>query len=289
LWNDDLHQTTSTASGLAAGAVRVYVTDNNQCTSTGFAFVTSSINPLQITLLDSSSVITSCPGNSDGSIYLNLQGEVPFAVNSPWMADSNFVRITNVSAGTYPLHISDNDGCDWDTVFIITAPDSLRAFTTSNPVSCPGCTDGSLVISSSGGSAPYTVSYHPAQGVLTGNTIHDLSAGIYTVCITDKEGCSSCVTDTVIENPQGIGSLTHNGLLTVYPNPFSSFIDVDVRGSEGGKITVSDIAGSVIKRQPVIHSNCRLDFTALGDGVYLLKYVNDKGVVTGIKKLIRLQ
>src|SRR5207253_11444060 len=71
----------------------------------------------------------------------------------------------------------------------ITQPAAITATTAITNVTCNGASSGSVVITTSGGVGPYTIS--PAQ---TG-----LSAGNYTFTVTDANNCSSTVPVTITQ------------------------------------------------------------------------------------------
>lgn len=59
----------------------------------------------------------------------------------------------------------------------------------ANPASCPTCADGSAYASMYNGMPPYTYSWSDGQ---TTQTAIGLAPGIYSVCMTDANGCTAC-------------------------------------------------------------------------------------------------
>lgn len=66
---------------------------------------------------------------------------------------------------------------------------------------CGTCADGTLGGWATGGTAPYSYSWSPSGQTTQSAT--GLLPGVYTVCITDANGCTSCATDSVIVGTAG--------------------------------------------------------------------------------------
>ena len=69
--------------------------------------------------------------------------------------------------------------------------------TSQSNVSCNGGSDGSIDLTVSGGSGSYTYSWDNGS---TSEDISSLSAGTYTVVVTDTWGCSETISATITEN-----------------------------------------------------------------------------------------
>ncbi|KIC89769.1 SprB repeat-containing protein, partial [Flavihumibacter solisilvae] len=80
----------------------------------------------------------------------------------------------------------------------ITEPPVLAATTVGNNVDCFGTATGSATVNVTGGTAPFTYNWNtlPAQ---TGVTATGLTAGTYTVTVTDAAGCITTTTVTITE------------------------------------------------------------------------------------------
>jgi len=95
---------------------------------------------------------------------------------------------SGLSAGTYTVTITDANGCTDTENVTITEPTVLNAtITAQTDASCPGSSDGSATVTASGGTSPYNYSWAPSGG--NNATATGLSAGTYTVTITDANGC----------------------------------------------------------------------------------------------------
>jgi gliding motility-associated-like protein len=183
-------QTTQNISSLGPGNYTVTVSDVNGCAGTLSATVTS---PSVLNL--SAPVITNvpCHGESTGQIAFTAAGGVaPYSWSWSGGLTGNG-SVTNVPAGSYTVTVTDMNGCTAGSSAVISEPmTSLNNISTVVQPAC-GQNNGSVSLSVTGGTLPYTFSWSP--NVSSGNTANNLSAGSYEVTITDGNGCSLVVTE----------------------------------------------------------------------------------------------
>jgi hypothetical protein len=106
---------------------------------------------------------------------------------------------TNLVAGTYTVIVTDNNG-DIVTAEAIVAATTVT-ITTGTPTttnSACGASTGSASVNPSNGTAPYTYAWSNGSTFQTNNNI---AAGLYSVTITDANGCTGSVTGIKINNP----------------------------------------------------------------------------------------
>src|SRR5574337_102716 len=89
--------------------------------------------------------------------------------------------------GTYCLAVTDNLGCTASDCGTIIVPAALNISMSSTSCSTNGGSDGTATVSVTGGTAPYTYAW--SNGGTT-TTIAGLSYGVYSVIVTDANGCS---------------------------------------------------------------------------------------------------
>jgi hypothetical protein len=192
LWSDG--QTSPTANNLVAGNYTLTVTDLNSCD------YTISITLNQPTLL-SNNVVSSnvlCNGSSDGIISVNVSGGVP-NYNTNWGGIAN---PNALSVGNYIITTTDSNGCVAVDSVEIMQPNLLSGsiLVTSNyngqDVSCNGGGDGSVMASIFGGIFPYNYLWSSGG---TASTEDSLSAGTYSLTITDSNNCVTTLNATLTE------------------------------------------------------------------------------------------
>ena len=96
-------------------------------------------------------------------------------------------------------------------------------------VLCNGASDGTATVSASGGTSPYT--YDIGSGAQASGSFTGLSAGSYTVTITDDNNCTTTVGVTINEPTALVGSL-------------DATTDVLCNGGADGTATVSASGGT---------------------------------------------
>ena len=113
--------------------------------------------------------------------------------------------ITNLSSGIYTVTITDANGCITIQNGTVSQPSaSLSASSSANQnVSCYGGVNGAITLNVSGGTSPY--SYNWSNGATTQN-ISSLTAGTYTVSITDANGCTANQSQAVTQPSGGLAA-----------------------------------------------------------------------------------
>ncbi|WP_185113254.1 beta strand repeat-containing protein, partial [Chryseobacterium sp. Hurlbut01] len=194
--------TTEDRTGLAAGTYTVTITDANGCTGTVNATVTQ-----PATSVSGTTVVTNaaCNGSSNGAINLTpTGGTAPYTFN--WGGGITTEDRTGLSAGTYTVTITDANGCTGTVNATVTQPaTSVSGTTVVTNVSCNGSSNGAINLTPTGGTAPYTFNW---GGGITTEDRTGLSAGTYTVTITDANGCTGTVNATVTQPATSVSGTT---------------------------------------------------------------------------------
>ncbi len=204
---DTSYSTTNSISGLQAGTYYVTVSDINGCSHVEQITIIETNPPINITLTP---VHVLCHGDSTGIIYSQVSGGTPPYIYQWLPIGGNSPNATNLPAGNYILSVVDAVGCPEVDSVTITEPATYVAVVLDSlqHVSCFGGTNGYIAITTFDGTPPYTYLWS------NGSTQQDLSnipAGTYTVTITDNNGCTITLTETVNEPPllAGIIMPTH--------------------------------------------------------------------------------
>lgn len=188
-WNDGV--ITQNRAGLAAGVYNLTVTDISSC-SVSSSIVVGEGSPIVITPVVTNAA---CFGSNNGTISLSVTGGVaPFSYN--WGGGVNSQNRTALSAGTYTVTVTDNVGCTQTSTSAITQNPNLNVISVITNVTCNGANNGAVTITPSGGTAPYTYNWN--GGATTQNRT-SLSAGNYSVTVTDNLGCSGSLSAIITE------------------------------------------------------------------------------------------
>ncbi len=182
LWSNG--ETTSTTNMLCEGINSVTITDTDGCTNSAeIDLIANEIFDIQTNIIADVTCTGACTGSASA---MPTGGAMPFTYT--WSNGAMTSTISNLCTGDYNVTITDADGCE-NTAQITINGSSVFMFTgiASTPVSCFGGDDGTATASATGGVPPYTYTW--SNGAMT-ETISNLTAGIYTLIITDASGCS---------------------------------------------------------------------------------------------------
>jgi hypothetical protein len=205
IWSNGAN--TSCVSGLNSGAYSVTVSDNGGCSSE----LNFNLSEPTAILISGTVTDVNCYGKGGGEIDLTVVGGTP-SYSYNWNAllynnngyQSTKEDLTNRKAGDYYITVTDNNGCWKTSYFEITHPDKLVATAIQNKVSCSGASDGSIDLSVSGGALNYTFDWSNGSQVEDPN---GLVVGVYTVTVTDANGCTVKRNRSVTEpNPITFGT-----------------------------------------------------------------------------------
>ncbi|MFK7905433.1 MAG: gliding motility-associated C-terminal domain-containing protein, partial [Chitinophagales bacterium] len=191
--NGNLVSEAENLSGVLAGNYAVQIIDDNGC-ETDLAF---EIPNIAAPILSEGTIDLSSCGNSDGGVLgVKVEGGTePYAFtwqdkNGEIFGDE--IDLTNVTAGTYTLIVTDFNNCDVSLGFNVSdvgAPSISGG--TPNQTVC-GSQDGEITgIEVSGGTGALAIRWTNLEGeVISENLeISDLSAGEYTFTVEDEGGC----------------------------------------------------------------------------------------------------
>lgn len=212
-WNTTPIQTNQTATGLTAGTYTVTLVDVNGCIGSTNATVTEPFGLISNTTQDN----VLCNGGSSGSAFVQVfGGTLPYSYL--WSPSGITTPTANgLSNGTHIVTITDGNGCVHSDTVIISQPSPLVLNLTGTNVSCFGGSDGTATADISGGISPYTFSWTSSS---TAQTATGLTAGSFSVTVTDDNGCT--ITDNI--------SITEPPVLTVSVNA----TNVTCFGSDNG-------------------------------------------------------
>src|SRR5688500_4772235 len=121
-------------------------------------------------------------------------------------ASSPTTTVTGVAAGssaTVRWTVTNGTCSAFDEVTVTNFQSPSSTITTQSNVSCNGGTDGSIDLTVTGGTTPYTYVW-TGTGVIAANQDQTgLAAGTYNVTVTDAEGCTTVESVTRAEGRRG--------------------------------------------------------------------------------------
>jgi len=207
---------TASVSGLAPGNYLVTVTQNGTgCKAIAFVSISQ---PAPLSAI-SSGIAPKCNGASNGAASVSVQGgTAPYTYN--WNGTPSGDATANISgltAGTYTVTVTDANNCTVSATVTLSNPTALSLITNGNPVSCFGGNNGSVTVIPAGGTAPYTYDWSNDGAENPDNdaaTITDLTAGTYTVTVSDANGCQ---TSTSVSIAQPASAVQVNITATTQP------------------------------------------------------------------------
>lgn len=256
--------TSQNLSGLSVGTYGVTVTDANGCTTTASASVTQ---PSALVLFASGSNVN-CGGGNDGSVNLSVSGGAgSYSYN--WSNGSQSQNLSNVIAGSYFVTVTDANGCTATAAGFVSEPDGLSLSTSASPSSCGTANDGSVDLSVSGGTVGYIYAW--SNGATT-EDLNGLAEGIYSITVTDANGCTA-TTSVAVE------------LLSTLSASVSSS-DVSCNGGNDGTLSVAASGG--VAPYTYLWSNGATDANVLGSvaGAYSVVVTDVNGCTATVSSSI---
>ncbi|MDI1315791.1 PKD domain-containing protein [Flavobacterium sp.] len=192
---------TQDIANLAPGVYIVSVTDANNCGPTTATFTITQPPLLVVSLVSQTNVL--CFGAATGEIFVNVVGgTVGSGYTFSWTGPNSFTssnqNLNAIVAGMYDLTVTDANGCQKNlSVTITQSTDIVIAYTTT-PITCYGADNASISVTLSGGNPPYQYQWSNLATTLNQT---NLSAGNYTITVTDAVGCPKVETINIPQAP----------------------------------------------------------------------------------------
>ncbi|KAF2339611.1 SprB repeat-containing protein, partial [Flavobacterium ginsenosidimutans] len=225
-WENGL--TEKDRTGLSAGNYTVIITMPNGCTETK-TYTVSQPNALTVTATQSD--VTGCHGGNNGSITATVaggSGNYTYQWNTiPVQTDP---ALTGLSAGTYTVTVTDANSCQTSKSFTIAEPSAISGTAVITNVSCNGGDNGAIDFTPTGGNGSYT--YNWGDGVTTQDRT-GLTAGTYSVTVTDSNNCNQTINNIVVGQPA----------VALTASPVAQ-TNIACRGGSTGSATVTAAGGA---------------------------------------------
>jgi gliding motility-associated-like protein len=181
-----------------AGNYTVTATDASSCNQTA-AFVINQPGGMSVQIQKTNVL---CFGASTGAITITTTGGSGPGYTYTWNPNvSNTNSATSLAANTYNVRITDQANCNLDTAIVINQPAApLANVVAATNVTCFGANDGTITITTTGGTTNYSYVWSP--NVSTTNAATGLGANNYSISVTDANGCSLVETAIITEPTQ---------------------------------------------------------------------------------------
>ncbi len=152
--------------------------------------------------------------------------------------------------------------------------------------------NGSAIVTSTSGGTPFPgmppyYQYDWSTGEM-GTSIAGLSAGSYTLLVTDSHGCTS-IQAFEVQLMVGTAELEGAAFL-LYPNPAADWLRVVLPAHTGKyQVELSDASGRVVRSQelPGGATDCQLDLRGLPGGTYQVSVLEEVKSGVWVGKLIK--
>ncbi|MCZ2140011.1 MAG: SprB repeat-containing protein, partial [Bacteroidia bacterium] len=191
-------QVSNIFSNLCTGVYTIVIKDGNNCTGSGTFSIATANGPNQIA---TNITNISCAGGNNGSIQVTINGgigPINYTLN-PGAINNNNGQFNNLPQGVYTVTAIDANGCSLSSIVTLTQPPALIITNiATTDVTCFNGNDGGTTVYANGGNGILTYNIQPLN--ITNNTgqFNNLNANIYTITITDANGCT--VTSTFVIN-----------------------------------------------------------------------------------------
>ncbi|MFH2142066.1 MAG: M43 family zinc metalloprotease [Bacteroidota bacterium] len=198
-------------SGIDAGNYTVIVTDANGC-SIVESIVVDAVQVFSIVSGSLSIIDASCYGENDGEIHIEFTGGIPYmsgffaySIHPPGSLLQENGDFTELVADDYIVMVSDINSCINSINLTVQQPDEINISNIiTSDVLCSGDNNGVIDISVTGGTQPYSFHWESTTGtgfIVDSEDQTGISAGTYTVSVTDNNNCPQDVETIIINEP----------------------------------------------------------------------------------------
>jgi hypothetical protein len=252
----------SSASGLCPGIYHLTVTDRLGCTLID-SFEVDTAKGLSLTF---ASFAASCFGQCDGEAAVSASGgKAPYQYL--WSSGSLASNATGLCAGSYTVTVTDANGCQLNGSTIVGEPTAIQASFATTPAQC-GFNDGKVKVTTSGGAGEYTYLWFNGT---TKDSLTGLTAGVYSLEITDTNGCSKVV-QVPVQNTNG-------------PKVNSILTQLSCAGSCDGSAEVMPASSHGPYRFNWTTGDTTSAVSGLCEGTYYVEVTDGKGCTT-VQKVV---
>lgn len=265
------------ATGFGVGTYTVTVVDGNGC---------SALQSFSIISTDNIAPSLACPGNIVicGVDQVDYPGPVAsdncsLAGNQPVLTGgqpSGSAFDEGVSTQTFQVtDASGNTGTCSFTVTVNPVPDVMIDAMEDET---GGSSNGSIKITSSGGTGPYIFSWNKNGAFFSNDEdLTGISAGVYTLVVIDAKGCTVALSPITIGNI--VGTIEPGTAVSIHllPNPAYTAFRVDMNGVQALVAQIMDPRGQLIQEIEPADLLTTVQVDQLPTGLYYLRILTEEG------------
>jgi gliding motility-associated-like protein len=227
-WNNGI--TSEDQAAIPAGFYSVLITDANGCSKTDSIVLTEPQFPITYSFTTSD---VTCRDGSNGIVNLTVTGGTPL-YSYAWTNASTNALNDSLTAGIYGFLVTDANGCTVTDSMTIFQPDALSINEVITPVTCYGLSDGTIDLTTLGGTAPYQFTWFNSTFALSAQTedLIDFPTDTYQVEIIDSNGCFYEYF-VILPEPDSLNITSTEVVVTCHGGTDGS-IDITVTGGNPG-------------------------------------------------------
>ncbi|MFM2386555.1 MAG: hypothetical protein RL660_1312, partial [Bacteroidota bacterium] len=254
--NNGTSQLSTSFLSLASGSYTVVATDSNGCTNSSTLLIS---NPPLLEIASLTHISPTCNPNFDGVLSATAiggTGAIQFQLNGGTAQSSG--NFSGLTSGTYTIVATDSKGCSTSGTHIVTPSPSVSLSVASTSPDYCSKTNGTINVTTTAGTSPFTYALDGTSYGSNGGSFNSLASAIYSIVVTDANGCTSQTTANVgaVAGPTITSVLTVNntcnlvngqvniaattpGLLTNFNLGSSNNLSGQFGGLVGGTYTVT--------------------------------------------------
>ncbi len=247
------------------GQVRVFAFDNSPAPLSG------GLEVIQF---------NACHGDEDMIIRANILGGIP-PYEYEWniFTPSNTNTISDLPGGNYNVTITDAVFNSIDLGIVVVEPELLSATGISTPENGMSA-DGTATVLVTGGIGPLSYEW-AANPDINHYTLEGLSAGAYSVTITDANDCETTL-EILVESVTGVHELENGVSIEILPTITNDQVTIRANQTlDQVTIEVYDLSGKTVLRKKVNRFDSKV--ISLGNytsGYYLVRIKNAEFSIT---------
>ncbi len=263
-------QASNVFNGLSAGNYAIYLKDANDCQVSTVV----KVNDPDLFTLATTVINSTCAGSNNGSV--NILPD-PAGSNYQFSLEGTNFQISsqfeNLAPGSYTATVTDDKQCESSIQFLIAEPAQLEVTVATADVSCKDAANGTITITASEGTAPYSYSLD-GTNFQAGEVFSSLGSGNYTATVKDANGCIATQT-AVIAGPAAL-------LASVVT------INATCHGTSTGSASVSVTGGTAPYQFSTDGTNFTAanEFSALAAGTYSFTVKDANGCTVNAETII---